>query len=128
MLLIYTGHKLTGADTRRAEDGSADAVAASEAGLLFATPAGAVNPAFEVTAHNSAAIAVLCARLDGMPLAIELAVARSPALDPEQLAARLDGRPGPLAATGRQAGLTGSLLMTSGCWPPRTAPSAAWRP
>jgi predicted ATPase/DNA-binding CsgD family transcriptional regulator len=79
------------------EDRSAGTVAASEAGLLFATRARAADPAFEVTAHNSAAIAELCARLDGMPLAIELAAARCPALGPEQLAARLDDRPGLLS-------------------------------
>ena len=75
-------------------DGSAAAVAASEAGMLFATRAGAANPAFELTAHNSAAVAEVCARLDGMPLAIELAAARCSALGPAELAARLDGRPG----------------------------------
>jgi predicted ATPase/DNA-binding CsgD family transcriptional regulator len=74
-------------------DGSAAAVAASEAGMLFAARAGAASPAFELSAHNSAAIAEVCTRLDGMPLAIELAAARCPALDPAELAARLDGRP-----------------------------------
>jgi predicted ATPase/DNA-binding CsgD family transcriptional regulator len=91
------------------EDGSPGAVAASEAGLLFATRAGAVNPAFEVTAHNSAAIAGLCARLDGMPLAIELAAARSPALGPEQLAARLDSHTGLLAGGPARPGRHRSL-------------------
>jgi predicted ATPase/DNA-binding CsgD family transcriptional regulator len=79
------------------EDGSPGVVAASEAGLLFATRARAADPAFEVTADNSAAIAELCARLDGMPLAIELAAARSPALGPEKLAARLDSHTGLLS-------------------------------
>ena len=63
-------------------DGSAAAVAASEAGALFAARAGAASPAFELTAHNSAAIAEVCTRLDGIPLAIELAAARCPALAP----------------------------------------------
>ena len=48
-------------------DGSAAAVAASEAGLLFAARAGAASPAFELSAHNSAAVAQVCARLDGIP-------------------------------------------------------------
>jgi predicted ATPase/DNA-binding CsgD family transcriptional regulator len=79
------------------EDGSAGAVAASEAGRLFLTRARAVSPAFALTADNAAAIAEVCSRLDGMPLAIELAAARCPALGPVQLAARLDGHPGLLA-------------------------------
>jgi predicted ATPase len=74
-------------------DDSAAAVAASEAGLLFAARAGAASPAFELSAHNSAAVAQVCARLDGIPLAIELAAARCPALGPAELAARLDGHP-----------------------------------
>jgi len=91
------------------EDGSAGTVAASEAGLLFATRAGEVNPAFEVTAHNSAAIAELCTRLDGMPLAIELAAARSPALGPGQLAARLDSHTGLLSGGPARPGRHRSL-------------------
>ena len=74
-------------------DGSAAAVAASEAGMLFAARAGAASPAFELSAQNSAAVAQVCARLDGIPLAIELAAARCPALGPAELAARLDGHP-----------------------------------
>ena len=72
-------------------DGSAAAVAASKAGLLFAARAGAASPAFELSARNSAAVAQVCARLDGIPLAIELAAARCPALGPAELAA-LGGR------------------------------------
>lgn len=78
-------------------DGSARAVAASEAGLLFATRARAVNPVFELTGRNSVAIAELCARLDGMPLGIELAAARCSTLGPEQLVARLYGHAGLLS-------------------------------
>ena len=70
------------------EDGSVRAVAASEAGTLFVTRARAASPAFALTDRDAAAIAEVCARLDGMPLAIELAAARCPALGPVQLAAR----------------------------------------
>ena len=90
-------------------DGSAAAVAASEAGMLFAARAGAASPAFELSAHNSAAIAQVCARLDGMPLAIELAAARYPALEPAELAARLDGRPGLLSGGPARPGRHRSL-------------------
>jgi predicted ATPase len=67
------------------EDGSVRAVAASEAGALFVTRARVASPAFALTDRDAAAIAEVCARLDGMPLAIELAAARCPAFGPVQL-------------------------------------------
>ena len=90
-------------------DGSAAAVAASKAGLLFAARAGAASPAFELSADNSAAVAQVCARLDGIPLAIELAAARCPALGPAELAARLDGHPGLLSGGPARPGRHRSL-------------------
>jgi predicted ATPase/DNA-binding CsgD family transcriptional regulator len=90
-------------------DGSAAAVAASEAGLLFAARARAASPGFELSAWNSAAVAQVCARLDGMPLAIELAAARCPALGPAELAARLDGHPGLLSGGPARPGRHRSL-------------------
>ena len=91
------------------EDGSAGAVAASEAGSLFVTRARAASPAFALTEGNSAAIAEVCSRLDGMPLAIELAAARCPALGPAQLAARLEGHPGLLSGGAARPGRHRSL-------------------
>jgi predicted ATPase/DNA-binding CsgD family transcriptional regulator len=91
------------------EDGSVRAVAASEAGGLFVTRARAASPAFTLTAGDSAAIAEVCARLDGMPLAIELAAARCAALGPAQLAARLEGHPGLLAGGAARPGRHRSL-------------------
>ena len=79
------------------EDGSVRAVAESEAGGLFVTRARAASPGFALTAGDSAAIAEVCSRLDGMPLAIELAAARCATLGPAQLAARLEGYPGLLS-------------------------------
>ncbi|MBP2329055.1 non-specific serine/threonine protein kinase [Kibdelosporangium banguiense] len=63
-----------------------------EAVRLFAERAVAVVPGFEVDAGNRAAVVGVCHRLDGMPLAIELAVARLRVLSPEQLLQRLDDR------------------------------------
>ena len=91
------------------EDGTVRAVAVSEAGSLFVTRARAASPAFALTAGNSAAIAEVCSRLDGMPLAIELAAARCPALGPAQLAARLEGHPGLLAGGAARPGRHRSL-------------------
>ena len=91
------------------EDGSVRAVAASEAGRLFVTRARAASPAFALTEGNSAAIAEVCSRLDGMPLAIELAAARCPALGPVQLAARLEGHPGLLSGGAARPGRHRSL-------------------
>jgi predicted ATPase/DNA-binding CsgD family transcriptional regulator len=79
------------------EDGTVRAVTASEAGSLFVTRARAASAAFTLTAGDAAAIAEVCSRLDGMPLAIELAAARCPALGPAQLAARLEGHQGLLS-------------------------------
>ncbi|MET8827032.1 LuxR C-terminal-related transcriptional regulator [Streptomyces sp. NPDC004610] len=59
---------------------------------LFADRAAAVVPGFRLTAANRAAVARLCRRLDGLPLAIELAAVRMRVLGVEQLIARLDDR------------------------------------
>jgi predicted ATPase/class 3 adenylate cyclase len=69
-----------------------DALADSEAVHLFAERARAADPTFELTDANVAAIAEICRRLDGIPLAIELAAARVRALSPQQIAERLDDR------------------------------------
>ena len=64
----------------------------SEAVRLFIERARAVKPDFEVTNANVPTIAAICARLDGFPLAIELAAARTKFLGPQALLARLDSR------------------------------------
>lgn len=67
-------------------------IAAGEAVQLFAERAAAVAPAFALTDENRSTIAEICRRLDGMPLAIELAAARVRVLTPEQIASRLEDR------------------------------------
>ncbi|MGW3044959.1 ATP-binding protein [Kitasatospora sp. NPDC001159] len=59
---------------------------------LFADRARAVLPSFEVTETNAEAVSLLCRRLDGIPLAVELAAGRLRALSMEQITARLDDR------------------------------------
>jgi predicted ATPase len=59
---------------------------------LFVERVREVQPAFALTAGNAQAIAEICRRLDGLPLALELAAARSTMLPPEALLARLEHR------------------------------------
>ncbi len=61
---------------------------------LFARRAQMVRPSFSVTDDNAADVAELCRRLDGLPLAIELAAARSRLLGPRALLGRIDDRLG----------------------------------
>jgi predicted ATPase/DNA-binding XRE family transcriptional regulator len=64
----------------------------SEAVRLFVERAGAVQPRFALTTSNAAAVAEICRRLDGIPLAIELGAARTGMLTPEQIARHLSDR------------------------------------
>ena len=64
----------------------------SESTRLFVERACSVNSNFNLTDANASSIAQICSRLDGIPLAIELAAARVKLLTPEQIATRLDDR------------------------------------
>ena len=86
----------------------------AEAVTLFVERAAAVTPGFALTEENAAAVARICFRLDGLPLALELAAGRVGALGPAAIAARLDDRfrllrAGSLAAPTRQQTLTATL-------------------
>jgi len=59
---------------------------------LFVERARAIAPHFKITPENASAIIEICRRLDGIPLALELASARLNILTPQQIAARLDDR------------------------------------
>jgi predicted ATPase/DNA-binding CsgD family transcriptional regulator len=80
-----------------------DEIAASEAVRLFVDRARAQRPAFALTDRDAGAVAEICRRLDGIPLAIELAAARVNALGIEQIAARLEDCFGLLACGSRTA-------------------------
>jgi predicted ATPase len=71
---------------------SPEAVAEAAAVRLFVDRAQAVKAEFSVTSDNAAAVAQVCRRLDGVPLAIELAAARVQAMNPAELARRLEQR------------------------------------
>ena len=75
-----------------AEEASAASVAASPAGALFVARAAAATPGFVLDDDTAAVVAKLCRRLDGMPLAIELAAGRVRAIAPIDLLTRLSDR------------------------------------
>lgn len=77
---------------RHSGRGLAAELATSEAVILFTERARAVRPDFVVDESNASAVAEICSRLDGIPLALELAAARLRLLDPAQIAARLADR------------------------------------
>jgi predicted ATPase/DNA-binding CsgD family transcriptional regulator len=78
-------------------------VAHYEAAELFVDRAKAVKPEFALTERNAMSVAQICYRLDGIPLAIELAAARVKVLSVGQIAARLDDRFALLTDGGRTA-------------------------
>ena len=85
--------------------GTADpgVLAANESVRLFVERAAAASPAFALDARNAGAVAEICRRLDGIPLAIELAAARVRMLSADEILARLGDRFKLLTASGRGA-------------------------
>lgn len=80
---------------------SADALTQYESAQLFIDRAAHILPGFSATEQNARSIAQICQRLDGIPLAIELAAARVKLLKVESIAARLDDRFNLLTGGGR---------------------------
>jgi predicted ATPase len=96
-----------------------DELATLPAVQLFVDRAQAVRYDFALTEQNARAIAEICRRLDGLPLAIELAAARSRLLDPGALLARLGRRldalgPGPVDLPERQRTLRATVEWSVG--------------
>ena len=71
-------------------DPGVEEVLGSPSGRLFIERARAVSSTFSLTKANAAAVASICWRLDGLPLALELAAAKAKFLDPKMLLSRLD--------------------------------------
>ena len=95
---------------------SLEALAAVASLQLFVQRASAISPGFALTDDNAAAVAEICYRLDGMPLALELAAACVPVLSPQQIAARL-GDALRLLSRGQRATITRQqTLATTLAW------------
>jgi predicted ATPase/DNA-binding SARP family transcriptional activator len=93
-------------------DGSLEA----ESVRLFVVRAGQVAPGFELDDENAVAISALCHRLDGMPLAIELAAARVGVLTPAQIVERLDDSLDLLSGGSRTAMTRQQTLRATLAW------------
>jgi predicted ATPase/class 3 adenylate cyclase len=115
-LQIYGEQELPVPPLRLAEgrELTAEAVARSEAARLFVERAMAADPSFQLTDENAPVVAEIAARLDGLPLAIELAAARSRVLSVQAIRTRLDNAlqllaGGPRDRPARQQTLRGAI-------------------
>ena len=91
-------------------------VADSDAVALFVQRARSVRSDFELTEANAAAVAEICIRLDGLPLAIELAAARVKMLSPQTLQTRLTNRLALLTGGARDAPTLQQTLRSTIAW------------
>ena len=111
-----TTFEVAGLPVPGADAGSASTVAATAAARLFEVRARQVATDFRIADDNAAAVAEICRRLDGIPLAIELAAARVRVLAPDQIAAGLSDRFGLLTGGVRGAPARQQTLETSLEW------------
>ena len=93
-----------------------EALSHYEAVALFIDRAKAVRPDFDVTNDNAPAVAEICARLDGLPLAIELAAARIRIFPPQTMLARLGDRLALLAGGSRDLPARQQTLRQAIAW------------
>ncbi len=93
-----------------------EALLSYSAVALFLERARAIRSDFTLTPQNAAAVAEICVRLDGLPLAIEMAAARIKSLTPEALAHRLDDRLGLLTAGARDVPERQRTLRSAIAW------------
>lgn len=93
-----------------------EAIAASPAVALFVARAQAVRPAFALSAENAEAVAEICRQVDGLPLAIELAAARSKLLTPQNILARLTSRLALLTGGARELAAHQQTLRGTIAW------------
>ena len=94
-----------------------ESLAENEAVLLFIQRAANVRPGLRLTADNAAVVAQIAVRLDGLPLAIELAASQAKLLDPRAILARLEktlslGLPGPNDLPDRQRTLRSTIAWS----------------
>jgi predicted ATPase/DNA-binding CsgD family transcriptional regulator len=97
-------------------DDRLESLAESEAARLFVLRARAANSQFLLTEVNASAVAEICRRLDGLPLAIELAAARVAAFAPADIAARLDDALSAVAGGPRSAPVRHQTLEATLTW------------
>jgi predicted ATPase/DNA-binding SARP family transcriptional activator len=105
-----------GPDPAAGQEAALEVLAGYDAVRLFVERAAAADPGFALDAAIGPVVAELCRRLDGLPLAIELAAARVRALPPAEILARLDDRFRLLAGGGRTVDARQQTLRATVDW------------
>jgi predicted ATPase/DNA-binding SARP family transcriptional activator len=98
------------------DDAPLSDVLASASGRVFVDRVNAADPRFQLEERDAALIRTICHRLDGIPLALELAAARVPSLGMQQVAARLDDRFALLTSNQRHASSHHHTLRSAIAW------------